>query len=77
MTIGLRRGPRRRDSNHLSHQLAAIRRHRAASLGTIKVHLLGQDRLREVVAVAIFLNTSHQCGIQKSLSRVTCLKFSN
>jgi hypothetical protein len=55
MTAGLRRGPRRCQPNRLSHRLAAIRRHGAAHLGAVKADLLGKDRLREVVALALFL----------------------
>jgi hypothetical protein len=55
MTAGLRRGPRRCQSNRLSYRLAAIRRDRTAHLGTIKAYLLGKNRFREVVALALFL----------------------
>lgn len=55
MTAGLRRGPRRRQPNRLSHRLAAIRRNGAAHLGTVKAYLLGKGRFREVVALALFL----------------------
>jgi hypothetical protein len=55
MTAGLRRGPRRCQQNHLSHRLAAIRRYGAAHLGAVKADLLGENRFREVVALALFL----------------------
>jgi hypothetical protein len=55
MTAGLRHGACRRQPNRLSHRLAAIRRYRAAHLGTVKAYLLGENRLREVVALALFL----------------------
>lgn len=58
MTARVRRWARRRKSNRLSHRLATIRRHRNKNLGTNKAHLLGQDRIREVVAVALFLSTT-------------------
>jgi hypothetical protein len=56
MTAGLRRGPRRCQPNRLSHRLAAIRRDGTADLGTIKAYLLGKNRFREVVALALFLS---------------------
>jgi hypothetical protein len=56
MTAGLRRGPRRCQSNRLSHRLAALRRDGTADLGAIKAYLLGKNRFREVVALALFLN---------------------
>jgi hypothetical protein len=55
MTASLRRGPRRCKPHSLSHRLAAIRRNGAAHLGTVKAYLLGKDRFREVVALALFL----------------------
>jgi hypothetical protein len=55
MTASLRRGPRRCQPNHLSHRLAAIRHYGAAHLGTVKAYLLGKNRFREVVALALFL----------------------
>ena len=55
MTAGLRRWTRRRKPNDLSHRLAAVRRHRTAHLGPVEINLLGQSRLREVVALALFL----------------------
>ncbi len=56
MTARIRRWTRRGKSNSLSHGLATVRRYRAANLGAIKAYLLGQGRLREMVAVEIFLN---------------------
>jgi hypothetical protein len=56
MTAGLRCGPRRCEPNRLSHRLAAVRRHGAAHVGTVKAYLLGKNWFREVVAVALFLN---------------------
>ena len=55
MTAGLRRGPRRCEPNRLSHRLAAVRRHGAAHVGTVKAYLLGKNWFREMVAVALFL----------------------
>jgi hypothetical protein len=36
--------------------MAALRRHRPAHLGAEQSDLLGEDRLRKMVAVALFLN---------------------
>jgi hypothetical protein len=58
MTAGIRRWTRRRKPNDLSLRLAAIRRHRSAHMGTIETHLLGEDRFRKVVAVALLLRKS-------------------
>jgi len=55
MTARIRRWTRRRKPNDLSDRLAAVRRHRTENLGSIKNDLLGEDRLREMVAVALFL----------------------
>jgi hypothetical protein len=55
MTAGLRRRARRRQSHDVSHGLAAVWDHRAAHLGTVTVSLLGQDRIRKMVALALFL----------------------
>jgi len=57
MTAGIRRWTRRRESHDISHRLAAIRRDRAAHLGPIEDDLLGEDWLREVVALAVFLES--------------------
>jgi hypothetical protein len=54
MTAGLRRGPRRCQPNRLSHRLAAIRRYGTPHLGSVKAYLLGKNRFREVVALALF-----------------------
>ena len=56
MTPGLRRWTRRCKPNHLSHRLAAVRRHRTENLGTVEGDLLGENRFREMVALALFLN---------------------
>ncbi|HEY7320051.1 MAG TPA: hypothetical protein VIE89_20970, partial [Candidatus Binatia bacterium] len=56
MTARFRRGSRRRKPHSLSYRLAAIRGYRASHLGTLQVHLLGQDRVRKVVALALFLS---------------------
>ena len=55
MTARIRRWTRCRKSNDLSDRLAAVRRHRATNLGSIKNDLLGQGRFREVVALALLL----------------------
>ncbi len=55
MTAGVRRWTRRGKPNDLSNRLAAVRRHRATNLGSIKNDLLGQGRFREVVALALLL----------------------
>jgi hypothetical protein len=67
MTAGLRRGPRRCQPNHLSRRLAAIRCYGAAHLGTVKAYLLGKNRFREMVALALFLIQRELYG--KGLSR--------
>ena len=55
MTAGVRRWTRRGKPNDLSDRLAAVRRHRATNLGSIKNDLLGQGRFREMVALALLL----------------------
>jgi len=55
MTSSLRRWARRRKPNDLSYRLATVRRYRTADLGPVKNDLLGESRLREVVALALFL----------------------
>lgn len=55
MTARLRRWTRRRQSNHIPHRMAAIRRHRSENLGAIQIDLLGKGRFRKMVAVALFL----------------------
>jgi hypothetical protein len=60
MTAGIRRWTRRREPNDLSNRLAAVRRHQAQNLGSIENDLLGEDRFRKMVAVALFLIL---CGI--------------
>jgi len=55
MTAGVRRWTRRRQSNDLSNRLAAVRDYRAADVGTVADDLLGKDRLREMVALAVLL----------------------
>ncbi len=55
MTAGVRRWTRRRESNDLSHRLAAIRRHGPKNLGSVKNDLLGENRFREMVALALLL----------------------
>jgi len=63
MTARLRRWTRRRKPNHISHRMAAIRRHRSENLGRVQIDLLGESRFREMVAVALFLNSQ---GAQQS-----------
>jgi hypothetical protein len=60
MTACLRRWTRRGQSNHLSYRLAAVWRHSASNLGSIKDDLLGQNRLREMVALALLLKREGQ-----------------
>jgi hypothetical protein len=55
MTAGIRRWTRRRQSHHLSDRMAAVWRHRAKDVGTVAHDLLGEDRFREMVAVALLL----------------------
>ena len=55
MTAGIRRWTRCRKSNHLSHRMAAVWSYRTADLGTIANDLLGENRFREMVAVAVLL----------------------
>ena len=55
MTAGIRRWTRRRQSNHVSHRMAAVWSDRTADLGSVSNDLLGQDRLRKVVALALLL----------------------
>ena len=55
MTACLRRGTRRRKPNNLSDRLAPFRNHRAPDLGSFTAYLLGQDRIRKVVALALLL----------------------
>ena len=57
MTTRVRRRARRRKPNHVSHILAAIWGNRAPNLGAIASDLLGQNRLREVVPVALLLES--------------------
>ena len=59
MTTGIRRWTRCCKPNDLSNRLAAIRRHRTTNLGPVENDLLGQGRLREMVAVALFLVPSN------------------
>ncbi len=58
MTARVRRWTRRGKPNDLSDRLASFRRHRASHLGSFKAYLLGKSRLREMVALALFLVTS-------------------
>ena len=62
MTARLRRWTRRGKSNHLSHRMAAIRRHRSENLGPVQIDLLGEGRFRKMVAVAIFLDLKPPSG---------------
>lgn len=55
MTARIRRGTRRRKSNDLSDRLAAVRSHGTKNLGSIETDLLGEDRFREMVALALLL----------------------
>jgi len=55
MTARLRRGSRRRKSYKVSAGMAAIWRDGLAFMGPFAAHLLVQSRLREMVALALFL----------------------
>jgi hypothetical protein len=55
MTAGVRRWTRRRESNDLPIRLAAVRRYRSPHVGSVEAYLLGQDRFRKMVALALFL----------------------
>jgi hypothetical protein len=55
MTAGIRRWTRRRQSNHVSDRMAAVWSDRTADLGSVSNDLLGENRLREMVAVALLL----------------------
>ncbi len=55
MTASLRRWTRRRKPNHVSYRVAAIRRHGGANLGAVPLDILGENRIREMVVVALFL----------------------
>jgi len=55
MTAGIRRWTRRRKSNHLSNRMAAVWSYRTADLGPVAHDLLGEDRFREMVALALLL----------------------
>jgi hypothetical protein len=55
MTAGIRRWTRCGESNNISDRVAAIWRHRSENLGTIANDLLGENRFREMVAVAVLL----------------------
>ena len=57
MTARIRRGTRRRKPNHLSDRLAAVWGHGTENLGSIETDLLGEDRFREMVALALLLGT--------------------
>jgi hypothetical protein len=56
MTTGMRRRTRRGKSHDLSYQLATLWRDRPANARTVKINILGENWLREVVALALFLN---------------------
>jgi hypothetical protein len=60
MTARLRRRTRRRKSDDVSHVVASFWRHRNTDLGTLTAHLLGQTRVREVVAVALLLEKEYR-----------------
>jgi hypothetical protein len=60
MTACVRRRARRCKQNDLSHILAALWGHRNTDLGSLAAHLLGQDRIREVVVVALLLEKISQ-----------------
>jgi hypothetical protein len=55
MTARIRRWTRRRKPNDLFNRLATIRRHEPQNLGSVENDLLGEDRFRKMVAVALLL----------------------
>jgi hypothetical protein len=55
MTAGIRRWTRRRQSNHVSDRMAAVWNYRTPDLGSVPNDLLGEDRVREMVALAVLL----------------------
>ena len=55
MTPYVRRRARRRKPDGLPSGLATLRRDRREIVGTVAADLLGQDRFREVVALALLL----------------------
>lgn len=57
MTARLRRGTRRSQSHDLSAGLAAFRCYRLTFVGAFPTHLLGQGRIREMVALALLLGS--------------------
>lgn len=65
MTAGLRRGTRRSKSYDISPGLAAFRRKRLSFLGPIPTHLLGEGGVREMVALALFLELTGPLGREK------------
>lgn len=73
MTAGFRRWTRRRKPNDLSNRLATIRRHRSENLGSVENDLLGEDRFREMVALALLLILSQALIKNKSQSEIQFL----
>jgi hypothetical protein len=74
MTAGIRRWTRRGKPNNLSNRLAAIRRHRSENLGSVEIDLLGQDRFRKMVALAVFLAHARRRHL-KTLKVIQTAKF--
>ena len=66
MTARIRRWTRCGKSNHVSDRLAAVWCDGSKNLGTITDDLLGEDRFREVVALAIFLILSSGSHFQST-----------
>ena len=62
MTARVRRRARRGKSNDLSDRLAAFRHYRSPNLGAIATDLLGEDRVRKVVALALLLSRKGHRG---------------
>ena len=60
---------RRREPNNLSNRLAAVRRHRSTNLGAVEIDLLGQDRFRKVVAVALLLGQAETDALHENHSK--------
>ena len=55
MTSGIRRGPRRSQPDRLPPRVATVWLRGGALLGPVSTDLLGEDRVREMVALALLL----------------------
>lgn len=72
MTTGIRRGARRSKPHNLSDRIPAVWCHRGAHLGTFAVDILGQSGIREMVALALFLDPFMSSSPPKSQRENTC-----